>query len=243
MSKIHFIGGEKGGVGKSFTSRLLAQYHIDRQLPFIGFDTDQSHTTFSRFYGEFTSSIGTANEQLDAIIEEIEYHPQCNVIVDLAAQTADNLFQWMAECDFFGLMQECQIEVFFWHVLDDSADCKNLLQSTLVRLEGQPSNVVIVKNFGRSDNFGLLEQSPSYQQALALNATIITLDGLPAPLAQKIDFENLSFWAAAHNSNALSRVERHRLRVWIEKHYRQFDQALAQGHQPAGRGDVRSVIE
>jgi cellulose biosynthesis protein BcsQ len=43
VSPIHFIGGEKGGVGKSMVSRLLAQYFIDRNLPFVGFDTDRSH--------------------------------------------------------------------------------------------------------------------------------------------------------------------------------------------------------
>jgi len=36
MSSLHLIGGEKGGVGKSFTARLLAQYFVDRELPFIG---------------------------------------------------------------------------------------------------------------------------------------------------------------------------------------------------------------
>ena len=29
MSRIHFVGGEKGGVGKSVVARLLAQYYID----------------------------------------------------------------------------------------------------------------------------------------------------------------------------------------------------------------------
>ena len=43
MSTIHFVGGEKGGVGKSVVARLLAQYMIDHNLPFIGFDTDKSH--------------------------------------------------------------------------------------------------------------------------------------------------------------------------------------------------------
>ena len=38
LSKVHLIGGEKGGVGKSMMSRLLAQYFIDNQIPFIGFD-------------------------------------------------------------------------------------------------------------------------------------------------------------------------------------------------------------
>ena len=50
MGKIHFIGGEKGGVGKSVVARVLAQYFIDKKVPFTGFDTDRSHTTFTRFY-------------------------------------------------------------------------------------------------------------------------------------------------------------------------------------------------
>ena len=32
VSKVHLIGGEKGGVGKSMVSRLLAQYFIDNEL-------------------------------------------------------------------------------------------------------------------------------------------------------------------------------------------------------------------
>ena len=40
MSYIHFIGGEKGGVGKSLVARILAQYFIDKNLSFQGFDTD-----------------------------------------------------------------------------------------------------------------------------------------------------------------------------------------------------------
>src|SRR4051794_37940412 len=34
MSKVHFVGGEKGGVGKSVVARLLCQYCIDKKLPF-----------------------------------------------------------------------------------------------------------------------------------------------------------------------------------------------------------------
>ena len=35
MSTVHFVGGEKGGVGKSVVARLLAQLFIDRALPFV----------------------------------------------------------------------------------------------------------------------------------------------------------------------------------------------------------------
>ena len=50
MAKIHFIGGEKGGVGKSVVARVVAQYFIDHGKPFVGFDTDRSHRALIRFY-------------------------------------------------------------------------------------------------------------------------------------------------------------------------------------------------
>ena len=34
MTRIHMVGGEKGGVGKSVLARVLAQYHIDRITDF-----------------------------------------------------------------------------------------------------------------------------------------------------------------------------------------------------------------
>jgi cellulose biosynthesis protein BcsQ len=52
-SVIHFIGGEKGGVGKSLVARLLAQQFIDNNMPFAGFDTDRSHGALLRFYGDY----------------------------------------------------------------------------------------------------------------------------------------------------------------------------------------------
>ena len=61
MSQIHFIGGEKGGVGKSLVSRVLAQYFIDRGLPFLGFDTDRSHGALLRFYGDYASPVASTD--------------------------------------------------------------------------------------------------------------------------------------------------------------------------------------
>ena len=55
MSYIHFIGGEKGGVGKSLVARVLAQHFIDRSVPFLGFDTDKSHGALLRFYADFAA--------------------------------------------------------------------------------------------------------------------------------------------------------------------------------------------
>ena len=94
-TNIHFIGGEKGGVGKSLMARGLAQYLIDKQLPFLGFDTDRSHGALMRFYPAFASSVAVDRiESLDAIVEAAVDQPGRHILVDLAAQTHDPLASW-----------------------------------------------------------------------------------------------------------------------------------------------------
>ena len=98
MATIHFIGGEKGGVGKSLVSRLLAQYLIDRQLPFLGFDSDRSHGALLRFYAAYASPVVIDSyESLDKVVEAATDDPRRRIIVDLAAQTHQPLVKWMED--------------------------------------------------------------------------------------------------------------------------------------------------
>jgi hypothetical protein len=98
INPLNFIGGEKSGVGKSIVSRVLAQYFIDKERPFLGFETDRSHTSFTRFYTDFASPvIVDSDEGLDMIASAFEQvadddQPR-SVIVDLAAQTLDQGFR------------------------------------------------------------------------------------------------------------------------------------------------------
>ena len=104
MAKIHFIGGEKGGVGKSLMARVLAQYLIDRGEPFIGFDTDRSHGALMRFYSGYASPVIVDRyEALDAIMEAAVEQPERRILVDLAAQTHDPLVRWMDDSGVLNL--------------------------------------------------------------------------------------------------------------------------------------------
>ena len=57
LGKIIAISSGKGGVGKSLVARLLAQYMIDNNIPFLGFDSDRSHGALLRFYSGFASPV------------------------------------------------------------------------------------------------------------------------------------------------------------------------------------------
>ncbi len=73
MGTLNFIGGEKGGVGKSVVSRVLAQYFIDQERTFTGFDTDRSHASFRRFYADYASRVVVDSyEGLDLIVSGFE---------------------------------------------------------------------------------------------------------------------------------------------------------------------------
>ena len=238
MGVLHFVGGEKGGVGKSFTARLLAQFYVDQQQAFLGFDSDQSHSTFSRFYSDFVSPVTVQNyDSLDAIIEAAEDNPEGNLIVDLAAQTSAKLNEWMTSCDLLGLMQELGYRVFFWHVMDDSADSMNLLGKTLDQLADHEAQLVVVENFGRGQSFRNFEQSQTYVRAKQAAVKFVLLARLHDALAQKIDFNNFSFWAAANSKNFMKTADRHRVKVWLNHAYSQVQQVLAEPAQSAGTAD------
>lgn len=227
MGRVHFIGGEKGGVGKSLTARLLAQYFIDNQLAFIGFDTDQSHGTFSRFYADFASPIIVEDfDSLDEIVATAEEHPNIDIIVDLAAQTSRKLEQWMDDSGIFDIFAELDYQVFLWHVMDDGADSMRLLDRLLDKHPHEHAQFVVLCNMGRGENFDDAKQSPTFEKARARNAKFITLNKLQPRLMQKLDFNDYSFWAAANNTEAMSITERQRIKVWLNHCFSEFTKAL-----------------
>ena len=172
MASINFIGGEKSGVGKSVVTRVLVQFHIDSEKPFIGFDTDRSHSSFIRFYNGYAHpTVVDSYEGLDAIANALENDPNQNVIVDLAAQTFAPVARWIADSDFFEVLKEINVAVNFWHVMDDDTDSVDLL-GRLFDTYGSAPYYVIALNDGRGSDFAIFKRSAEYQRAVSNGATI-----------------------------------------------------------------------
>ena len=230
MSSLNFIGGEKGGVGKSVVARVLAQYFIDIEQPFIGFDTDRSHTSFTRFYADYASPVLVDSyeglDQVVSVFEEGTDQPtQPNVIVDLAAQTAAPLARWINDSDLLALLSDMGIAVNFWHVADAGKDSVDLLERLLTTYGAGP-NYIIVKNMGRGTDFSQLEMSAAMETAMSQGARVMSLGQLHEGSMRKIDRQNASFWSAIHNRSepdALGMLERQRVKTWLKKTYESFD--------------------
>jgi hypothetical protein len=230
MTSLNFIGGEKGGVGKSVAARVLAQYFIDKGRPFTGFDTDRSHTSFTRFYADFASPvIVDTYEGLDLIASAFEEAPvegkPRSVIVDLAAQTAAPLSRWIRDSDLLSLLAEMGVTVNFWHLADAGKDTVDLLDR-LINTYGAGPNYLVVKNLGRGSDFSQLEESAALKKALALGGQFVTLAQLHEASMRKIDRQNASFWAAINNRtgpDTLGMLERQRVKTWLRTTYSMLD--------------------
>ena len=226
MASINFIGGEKGGVGKSVTARVLAQYFIDKNLPFTGFDTDRSHYSFNRFYADYASPVVVDSyEGMDLIVAAFEDNPEQNVIVDLAAQTSSPLAKWIKDASLIELFKEMGVTVNLWHVMDDGRDAVDLL-GRLIDSYGSGPNYVVVQNFGRGSDFALLRESYALQKAQAQGAYVVELPRLHDVSMRKIDQHNTSFWKAINDkesTDALGLLERQRVKTWLKNCYEVFD--------------------
>jgi hypothetical protein len=227
MNKIHLIGGEKGGVGKSVVARVVAQYLIDKNIPFTGFDTDRSHGSLMRFYTDFASPVVVDSyESLDAIVETAAEHPEKRVLVDLAAQTHDALVKWMDESGVLEATEELGVSFTYWHVMDSGKDSVDLLKKLFDRF-GKRLNYVLVLNQLRSETFDIFYASGERERATDLNARVITLKRLHEPVINKIDAGSTSFWAAKNRSTTevkgLGLLERQRVKLWLRAAYEQLD--------------------
>ncbi|RQZ14382.1 mobilization protein [Burkholderia sp. Bp9031] len=227
MSHIHFIGGEKGGVGKSLAARVLAQYFIDRSVPFLGFDTDRSHGALLRFYSDFAApAVLDQHDSLDPVLESAVEDPQRRILVDLAAQTQQSLAEWLDDSDVFGFAEEHNLTLTWWHVMDTGRDSVDLLRRWLDEFGGR-IKLILVLNEVRGDRFEILEASGERERAEGLGASVITLRRLPDTTMQKIDRQSASFWAAVNHpdraATGLGLLERQRVKVWLHRTYTELD--------------------
>jgi hypothetical protein len=226
MTNIHLVGGEKGGVGKSLVARLMAQYMIDREIPFLGFDSDRSHGALLRFYAGYASPVLVDSyESLDVIVEAASEQPERRILVDLAAQTNDQLTQWMDDSQLLEVAPEIGLNIRYWHVMDSGRDSVDLLKRLMDR-HGSRLNYTLVLNQLRGDDFRILELSGQKERALELGASVIALKRLHETSMMKIDASSASFWAIANKSEAdtsgLRILERQRVKVWLKHAYEEI---------------------
>lgn len=120
MKEVHLIVQGKGGVGKSLTAAMLAQYlktAANEEIPVYCFDTDPVNQTFSRFISLQTEvvKIMTADNiidtrRFDSLIEKM-IEADGMAVVDNGAATFVPLMSYMAENHVDELLKESGVRM------------------------------------------------------------------------------------------------------------------------------------
>jgi len=225
MSRIHLIGGEKGGVGKSYFARVMCQYFIDKNEPFRAIDADVSHESLARCYGDFTQLVDLEKmESADEIMNRA-LAAERRVVVDLPAQSSRLLERWFESGQVFDLAREMGVAIAFWHVTDGGHDSVRSLEKLLGR-HGRSVKCLAVRNHGRARSFELYDASPVRGLLDRFGGHEVEFPELDASTSQTIDRTGASFWSASQRSGGseeLTPMARARTRHWLDQCYAAID--------------------
>jgi hypothetical protein len=227
VSHIHFVGGEKGGVGKSVVARLLSQWFIDRSKPFAALDADKSHRTLLRSYADYTQPIDL---DVFASADEIANRALAAdraVVVDLPAQSSRALQTWMQSVDLATFCRESGIGLTLWHVTDGTFDSVKDLERSL-DVWADSFAFVAAKNHGRCKDFSLFDESAGRRRVEERGGRIIDVPELEPNAMARIDRTGASLWSAAYTTEgdlALAPMQRQRAKMWLERCYHAFGAA------------------
>jgi len=171
MPLIHLVGGEKGGVGKTFVSRILCQYFKDKGQEFTLVEADSQINDVGRIYHEQATSTHTLT-----LSDDPEYMGEPDIIfnataetpaiVNLPSNTQSVLDTWIAQANILELARECLggHGIVKWFVSDGCYESLRQLQTSLAAHNNGIPHVVIF-NRGRLNgrNFDHVIEDPLFQ--------------------------------------------------------------------------------
>jgi hypothetical protein len=219
--RIVFVTGDKGGVGKSFTSRALVQYYLDTKQPFRAFDIDPVNPNLAQFYPAITTQIDIEEQgALDEIRNEVEKHPL--LLVDCAARTLNELDHWFKELGLIHERNQLHLSLTFVFVITPDKSCTVIMADTLEKF-GRNAEYLVVRNHGKGKNFSIYEGSKLRLALLTEHqGREIALPPLLERTVVHLDSHDIGFGDALNHPD-VAVADRSRVRGFLEQSYVQFD--------------------
>jgi len=236
---IHLVGGEKGGVGKTFVSRVLCQYFRAKGQDFTLIEADSQINDVGRIYQDEATATHTLtlsddpkrSTEPDIIFDATHENP---TIVNLPSNTRAVLDRWISLTNLLELARERfgEPNLIQWFVSDGCYESIRQLKESIAAHDSAIPHIVVL-NTGRLNNFDFsdLEKEPEYQ-AIKKYPNFITAVELPA-LANHIQFfidkHELTLESAAKrlvDEKTTGFLDEQRLITFLEKCTEAFDGAL-----------------
>ncbi len=232
MSRIHFVGGEKGGVGKSVFARLLCGWLVDQGDSVAALDADPGQGALLLSYPEYGHAVDLSLfESADRIMDRA-LSAEREVVVDLPAHSHRALLRWLHAGDVFNLAEETEVEIIFWLVTDGGFDSVSALETLLPQLDPR-AKLRLVRNHRWEADFSQLGSSEALQTLRDEHA--LDLPKLDPRAMYQMQLCGLSYQKALvleldDKERGLSAMQRRRTQLWLQDCYQRLE-SLIQSEQ------------
>ncbi len=232
-NSIHIVTQAKGGVGKSFISRLLIQY-LRENMPVFCFDADPLNDGLVSFKGLNAQKLETklingnldSRSYYDPMFETILLKDSC-FLIDSGASTHINFINYIKGSDILNLFKEENRKIYFHVPLAGNHDFDDCFRELVKLSKLFPSNHFVI---WENEYNGDLEQDYKIDANFKLLSNIIgqvKLKNLQSsPLLYDIEMMNkqkLLFNEIEENADFFGAIIRRRLMLYKESVYKQLD--------------------
>ena len=198
MATIHFIDGEKGGVGKSMFARTIVQYCLDKQCSFVPIETDTSNPDLSSRYKDICQyAIFSVDEKEHYKADKVfEIAIDKTVIVDLPAQSHKAVSKWIEKNKLIENSKSYGVKFCKWFVCSGGNGSVSSFINSL-DYYGLKIQHVLVRNWGMCDDWEDWDEDEELQSLIKkYKVKVIDFPKLPYKERFVIDKNKLSFSAA-----------------------------------------------
>jgi hypothetical protein len=117
------VGADKGGVGKTTTSRLLLDYLASRSTPARAFDTEFPRGTLKRFHEDITDVVDlTQTSDQMRIIDTLQDAGQKVSVIDVRAGRLGPTLRVLRDIGFLDAARQGEFTFCLFHVLGRDLD-------------------------------------------------------------------------------------------------------------------------
>ena len=236
MKEVHFVVQSKGGVGKSFVAKLLAQYLKDRSDDKLNcFDTDPDTPTFSKYQALKPKYVNIKADdrpvinikKFDGLLDEL-IDDKGIAVIDTGISTFDPLMTYIAEANVDAMLVSENVRMVM-HVPLTGGQAKNECIKGLARvLQSIDAQVVVWLNehlHGAIQEQGKpFESFGVYQENLAKIAGVVRIPVVNADTygddIKQMTEHNATFHEVAKSAEfgrwARTRLTEYRNIIWAE---------------------------
>jgi hypothetical protein len=227
-TSIYYVGGSKGGVGKSLVSFALVDYLINRDQRVLLIDTDNSNPdVYKAHKDEGLPALVCKMRSLDdadgwaAMLNAVESHPEHVVVINSAARSEEGMTA-------YGELLKAALHVVkrnlitFW-VINRHRDSVELLHSFQRIFSDTPIHVCRNLYFGTPDRFDMYNSS-KIKEALEPHCMTLDFPELASRVVDTFYSGRTPIWRAILESPLVNRVE---LLRWQTRCAVMFDRALS----------------